>query len=233
MNVALRLASAPIADPTPAPAPAPTPAPPADPVERFDLSHIDTPTEALCMPIVDLVAGMAAGNGDTPSVATVALKSGDQSLQYTIRPSADRSAVRIEGQMNAQPFTLDGAVQGTGVGVQGATPGGALAAQLEVQAGGFKVSGQAGDVPFEETLTLNPFAALTGNVATIEGKIGGEALQESLAMAPDGQSLLVTGSLGARAIEETVTQGAAGGVLIRGHIGAVVFEETIDQQPLR
>src|SRR5437879_5890895 len=125
------------------------PQPPAS-AEKFDLSKIDTPTEALLMPVVDLVAGMAAGNSDTPTVATVRVKAGDQSLEYTTTPRG--ASIAIDGKMNDQAFGFVGrpSINASQVNVTGTVPGGDFNCQLKVVPGGFNLSGHAGEVSFEE-----------------------------------------------------------------------------------
>lgn len=211
-----------------APLPAPT-APPA-PSDTFDLSKIDTPTEALLMPGVDLVAGMALGNQQKSGLDTVRLTAGDQTLEYTMKPRG--ATVDIQGKINAQPFEVVGrpSIQSGRTLFSGSTPAGDFGFSLNAELGGFQVAGKAGAIEFDEQLSLDPMAGFSGHVADINGKIGGEDLAESLQAGDDGTSMHITGNLGARKIDETITQGPNGTVLIKGTIGTLTFEQVVEKK---
>ncbi|MHB2015449.1 MAG: hypothetical protein ACYCW6_00735, partial [Candidatus Xenobia bacterium] len=95
--------------------------------------------------------------------------------------------------------------------------------------GGFGISGKTGAVSFDEKMTLNPVGPLSGEVGTIAGHFGADALKESLQAGSDGQSMQVVGALGPRNIQETITQGPNGTIQIHGVIGSFTFDETVSR----
>lgn len=189
---------------------------------EFDLSRIDTPVEAMLMPVVDLVTVLGVDSQYKRS--SVSLKAGDETLDYTFRRTATGAA--IDGSMNGRPFHLDmNDGSPPGATFEGKTPGGDIQGQLQVvPAAGLHVSGQAGEVPFEEILVVNPFGGRL--VAVIKGKIGGQTLEESLKEGPNG-TLVVEGHLGEESIHRQTSLNPDGSLSIQGTIGDLEVEVTL------
>lgn len=204
------------------------PAPPRQAPEKFDLTSIDTPVEAFLMPTVDLVAGLALGQlgGDDHSrTASLKLEAGGQTLEYSNRVT--EAGMQIDGKMNGGDFVLQAQPgdDGASVVVSGKTPGGDFEDRLSPVPGGFQLAGKVGTVDFEESFSLDPMAGFSGHVGELSGRFGSDAL--TLSLQQEGEVLRATGKLGERKIEERITQGENGCILIEGTIGTLEFKQTL------
>ena len=202
MNISSQMAR-----PTVASAPAPQP-------REFDLSTIDTPEEAYLMPVADLLVSMAAGQAQDGD-AEVTVTAGGQTFTYQTSEQA------VTGHINGKDFEMQASIDEEAGSVSMGTEvaGGSLSTQVSPLAGGLRVSGQAGTISYDQTLTLDPMAAFSGHVGDIEGQIGGLPFSQSMNMSEDGTGLVITGQLGESAISQTVSEGPNGTVVIEGTIG--------------
>ncbi len=192
--------------------------------QPFDLDKIDTPEEALLMPVVDLVAGLVSGNTGAKET-DVEVTVGGQKINYTI--DADPQHPGVTGSINGADFKLSMKQNPLAPGklvIAGDIPGGEYKTTVEAVPGGVAIKGKVGEIPVEETLSLNPF----DGSADIEGTLGGEEFTAHIGSAEDDPEVAeLKGQLGDKEYKERILPNIEGYVVVQGNIADTAFTEKI------
>jgi len=115
----------------------------------------------------------------------------------------------LQGQLGESPFRLD----------------------VESRLGAIGISGQAGDVAVDETITLNPAAIMFGGaLMTSEGTIGGLEYEEKFYLA-DNNTMVSKGHLGEMEINRVFSEDENENKIIQGNIGDTEIDECIVFNP--
>ncbi len=177
---------------------------------------INNGTEALLMPMADLVSGMLAGqqfNGN----ARVEVTCGDQKLSYVSKQPTG-THVEIPVEVNGQSFTMAGETDGASATLEGKGPLGDVSCKFGAEMGGLSSEGNVGGIAFKEEVSIDPFAG----AVNITGQANGEDFK--LKLGADGTG---DGSLGDKPVKVKMEPGPNGTFLVHETWGTTQIEKVI------
>ncbi len=177
---------------------------------RINFSRIDHPAEALFVPGADVISLPLAVSllENRRQGATVRTWLEGESLEYSIRADSYDISSSL-GQLTSTPGPhFRRRLEGPEV-------------RLEIHPGEQRetIRGQAGTIP------IRLLASEQGDVALIEGEVGGEAYRARITPGEDG-SLSVVGALGERELRETIEPTAEGYTIV-GNLGELSIRQEV------
>ena len=198
--------------------------------DLFDLSHIDTATEALIMPGADLLTNMIVASSPNHR-GKVTVQCNNQKLEYTLVHSAHSRSV--DGNINGKPFSLHLRDIPGATYIQGATSSGPVGENIAYHKGGSTAQGAVGTFDYNQAYTNDPTARWTGHCAMWSGSMGphGVPADQTFGMEITARSdkcgYMLNGHVGDKPLTGTIRTVAPGLLAVERNVGGNKITQTI------